>query len=45
MVKIVTIPVGQGDSTLIECPGLNGDVIMIDMGSTHHALKKDKFLR
>ena len=29
-VKVNTVPVGQGDSTVIECP--NGDISIIDMG-------------
>jgi len=30
-VRVVTIPVGTGDSTMIECP--NGDITFIDMGA------------
>jgi len=31
-VRVVTIPVGTGDSTMIECPN-NGDITFIDMGA------------
>ena len=43
--KVVTIPVGQGDSTLIECPGPNGDMTLIDMGSDHFALSRKTYIK
>ena len=47
-VKVFTLPVGQGDSTIIECPnknGLPGDITIIDMGATHHAYGRNAFIR
>ena len=44
IVKVVTIPVGQGDSTLIECPGPNGDMTLIDMGADEYALSKSTYV-
>ena len=44
-VKVVTIPVGQGDSTLIQCPGTDGDMTLIDMGADHFALSKDTYIK
>ena len=43
-VKVVTIPVGQGDSTLIQCPGTDGDMTLIDMGADHFALSKNTYV-
>jgi len=31
-VEVFTIPIGQGDSTVIKCPGPEGDISIIDMG-------------
>ena len=31
-VEVFTIPLGQGDSTVIKCPGPNSDISIIDMG-------------
>merc|ERR1719239_226633 len=31
-VEVFTIPIGQGDSTVIKCPGPRGDISIIDMG-------------
>jgi len=31
-VEVFTIPIGQGDSTVIKCPGEKGDISIIDMG-------------
>ena len=43
-VKVFTIPVGQGDSTLIECPNIGG-FTLIDMGSTNAALNKIVYVK
>merc|ERR1711972_955203 len=43
ILKVYTIPVGQGDSSMIVCPGKNSDVTFIDMGSENHALTKERF--
>jgi hypothetical protein len=52
-VRVITIPVGQGDSTLIECPPKfdssgqmvnKGFMTLIDMGSTKEALTRADFV-
>lgn len=35
--KIIGLPVGQGDGTIMVCPQFNGPVIIFDLGSTEQA--------
>jgi len=33
-VKVYTVPVGQGDGTIIKCPGSDGKITILDIGQT-----------
>merc|ERR1712126_758963 len=35
-IEIYTIPVGQGDGTIIKCPGEEGKITILDMGNSRN---------
>ena len=40
--RLLALPVGQGDSTVIVCPEYDGNIVIYDMGSTQQAWSADR---